>query len=268
MHKGTQNVKLKTKNFLEEVVEKKKADLFRKTQITGVSESQKFKKADSLFLKLFKRKDKKLSFIAEIKFASPTNPHLGSSDELLQRAKQYEKAGADAISIITEKYYFKGDTSFVSQVKKEVSIPVLQKDFVIDPSQIYEAKEIGSDALLLIARLVDVEVLKQFVELCFSLEIEPVVEIASEEDFGKAVVTQTNIIAVNARDLESFVVDVKKACLLIRKIPDHFIKFGFSGIHSSREVKQYQKAGAKGVLVGTGLMEARDIDNFVNELMS
>ena len=207
-----------------------------------------------------------INIIAEIKFASPTNPHLGSREELLERAKKYETAGADAISIITEKHFFKGDITFVSQVKSEVSIPVLQKDFVIDERQIYQAKAIGSDALLLIARLVDEKTLKHFVDLCFDLGIESVVEINNDEDLEKAIATDTKIIAVNARDLETFQVDISSACRLMKKIPDGFIRLGFSGIKSSDEVQQYKKAGANGILVGTALMNARDIKGFISLL--
>ena len=257
----------KNKNFLEEIMKLKKEELSQKNRHVGRLDFENFSKPDSQrFLKVFESDGKKVGLIAEVKFASPTSPNLGSPKDLLKRVEEYEKAGADAISIITEKSYFKGDTSFVSQVKKQVSIPVLQKDFVIDPSQIYEAKEIGSDAILLIARLVDKKTLSKFVELCFTLNIEPVVEIVNQEDLKKAIATQANIIAVNARDLQTFVIDVEKACALIKRIPDRFIKLGFSGVHSRTEVLQYQSAGAKGVLVGTSLMQAKDIGRFISSL--
>ena len=204
--------------------------------------------------------------IAEIKFSSPTSKNLGSPDNLLPLAKEYEKADADAISIITEKHFFNGDVSYVIKVKNEVNIPVLQKDFVIDSSQIYEAKKIGSDALLLITRLVAPERLEEFVNLCFSLEIEPVVEIASIEDLEKAVSTKTNIIAVNARDLETFVVDTVKAGELLQRISDSFIKLGFSGISSKEDVENYRNAGVTGVLVGTSLMNAENVKKFIDNL--
>jgi indole-3-glycerol phosphate synthase len=247
------------KNFLKEIIQIKKLELIQKTRKTSVSINQR----NQYFLDAI-RNGEKIKLIAEVKFASPVNPHLGSPDELILRAKKYEQSGADAISLITEKHFFKGDVSFVSQVKTYVAIPVLQKDFVIDPLQIYEAKEIGSDALLLIARLVDQKTLQRFINLCFDLGIEPVVEVSNEEDLKKAIGTKTNIIAVNARDLETFVIDITKACLLMRKIPNQFIKLGFSGINSAKEVLQYKNAGAKGVLAGTSLMRSKDIAGFIN----
>ena len=260
----------KNQNFLKEIMRLKKLDLIQKiqnTQRVRFSKNQNFRDSENLhFQTLFKNEDEKVKLIAEIKFASPTNPNIGSSEDLLKRAKEYEKAGADAVSIITEKHFFKGDISFISKVKQHVSLPILQKDFIIDPVQIYEAKEAGADALLLIARLVDVKKLQKFVILCFSIGIEPIVEINNEEDLEKAKISGTNIIAVNARNLETFVIDISNACLLTKKIPDSFIKLGFSGIQSVHEVSEYKNAGAKGVLVGTSLMQAKDIKKFIDDL--
>ena len=259
-------------NILVTIYEKKKKDIEEQKKLKSLEVlktevfEQKIEGKKDLFFNSFSKNKKEISLIAEIKFASPTNSHLGSYDELLERATKYEKAGADAISLITEEHYFKGDGAFISQVKKHVAIPVLQKDFVIDHYQIYEAKQFESDALLLIARLVDGDTLEKFVKLCFSLEIEPIVEINNEEDLEKASATEANIIAVNARDLETFAIDVEKACLLIEKIPPAFIKFGFSGITSSIEVSQYKKAGVHGVLVGTSLMKTDNIDEFIKNL--
>jgi indole-3-glycerol phosphate synthase len=265
MYKKNQNSKSNGNKFLEKIVTLKRAELVHKNlrnQKITVSTDQK----DQNFLKAMKQNAKKVALITEIKFASIANPHLGSPQELLTRAKQYELSGADAISLITEKNFFKGDIAFVSKVKKHVSVPVLQKDFVIDRTQIYEAKKAGSDALLLIARLVDAAELNKFVLLCFSLGIEPVVEINNEEDLEKALCTQTNIIAVNARDLETFVVDVVTACMLIEKIPENFIKLGFSGIKSHKEVLLYKESGVAGVLTGTSLMKTKKIKDFIESL--
>ncbi len=258
---------MQNKNFLEKIIELKRLDLSLKAQVSGKFSNPVFKDSDTLrFRRVFIEKKDTISLIAEIKFASPTNPTLGSPKALLQQAKQYEQSGADAVSLITEKRFFKGSPSFVTKVKEAVTLPVLQKDFVIDSRQIYEAKEIGSDALLLITRLIDGETLKKFVNICLEEGIEPVVEINNEEDLQKAIETETKIIAVNARDLETFTIDISSACSLIKKIPDHFIKLGFSGIHSSREVQQYKKAGANGVLAGTSLMQTNDIDKLMNSL--
>ena len=251
----------KKRNFLRQISMVKKMDV---KQIRKLPHKQEIV-YDFVFHKLFEEKKKTL-LLAEIKFASPVTPHLGNVSELVKRAKQYEASGADAISIITENHFFNGDVSFIAKVKKQVAIPVLQKDFVVDQQQIYEAHAVGANALLLIARLVSSEQLRQFVTCCLSLGIEPVVEINNEADLEKAVATRTRIIAVNARNLETFAIDVKKACMLCEKIPDTFIILGFSGIHSRSDVLCFKQAGAAGVLVGTGLMKTNDIAGFIQKL--
>lgn len=256
-------------NILLDILEKKKLDLEEQKKNMSLEEIKEkalqMIKTDSLFKEsILSSKD--IALIAEIKLASPTIQSLGSEDEFLEKAEQYEKYGATAISVVTEKYYFKGDTEFVTRLKKKIQLPVLQKDFIIDEYQIYEAKAIGSDAVLLIARYLDNETLKTFVTIALELAVESIVEINNEEDLEKALLSDTNIIAVNARNLENFSVDVEKACMLMKKIPKKFITLGFSGIHSSAEVTQYKNAGAKGVLVGTDLMRARNIGEFMKSL--
>lgn len=248
-------------NMIRQILEKKKKDVANiKYQISNVKRDDK-----ETFIGAIKSVERP-AIIAELKFASPTNPHLGSREILLRKAKEYQEAGATAISIITEKHFFKGDPLFVTQVKKEVTVPILQKDFVIDRSQIDEAKELGSDALLLIARIVDIETLKKFVDYCLEQGIEPVVEIANEEDLTKAIATQTRIIAVNARDLDTFEVHVETACRLLEKIPVQFVRFGFSGVQGRDEFVQYTKAGADAILIGTKAMKESYVATFFKTL--
>ena len=238
-------------NILKEIIDQKKKDLLYKS--------------DKKFMKAILNA-KTMAIIGELKFASPTNPYFGSKNILTKKAREYETAGINAISIITERHFFKGDTNFISQVKQTVDLPILQKDFVIDESQVYEAKALGSDALLLIARIVNEKTLQRFVSLARNLGIEPVVEIASEEDLKKAIKTETDIIAVNARDLDTFTINIENACFLMKKIPRQFIRLGFSGITSALEIRQYKKAGAKGVLIGTSLMRAENVNDFMKSL--
>lgn len=207
-----------------------------------------------------------IALIAEIKFASPTEPSLGTRSDLTRRAKQYEQAGADAISLIAQPHVFKGDMADVTKVKKTVSLPILVKDFVTGESKIYQIKKAGADAILLIAKIVDRKTLGRFVKLARSLNVEPVVEVNNQEELKKAATTNTEIVAVNARNLDTLLVDVDKACQLLVRIPDNFIKLGFSGINGKAEVEKYKKAGARGVLVGTSLMKAKNIKEFMEGL--
>lgn len=236
-------------NILKQIVEKKQKDL------TVLKQSK--------FIDLFQNE---LVIIGEIKLASPTFTYFGSEKDIIKRAVDYKNSGISSISIITERHFFKGNVHFIPKIKDKVNLPILQKDFIIDTYQIYESKIIGADALLLISKIIDKKTLIKFVSLCLEIGLEPVVEINDESDLVNALATSTRIIAVNARDLETFNVDVNRACLLMKKIPDRFIKLGFSGIKSSVEVNKYQDAGADGVLVGTSLMKAKNIKSFIKGL--
>lgn len=209
---------------------------------------------------------KSFGIIAEIKLASPSAGKLGEESSILRSVDQYISGGADAISVITEKDFFEGDLKFIEMIKEKTLLPVLQKDFVIDPYQVYESKVSGADAILLIVKIIPEDTLVSLVKLCLEVGIEPVVEINDDEDLSKALMTQTRIIAVNARDLDSFKIDLNKACDLIKRIPDHFLKLGFSGVNSKEEVDLYSKAGAKGVLIGTKLMKIEKKDTFLKSL--
>lgn len=225
------------------------------------------KKHDSLFYQaMLNPKFGKVAIIAEVKLASPSEGVLGTADDIAARVRQYEQAGADAISIVTEKYFFHGETEFVGRIKKEVSLPVLQKDFVTDEYQIYESKLAGADAILLIARLVDLDKLKDFTTLAQELGMETVVEINSQEDLTKAVTTSTKTIAVNARDLDTFEVNIDKACALLREISSSYLRLGFSGVSGRIDAKKYKNAGANGILIGTSLMKTRNISQFLERI--
>jgi indole-3-glycerol phosphate synthase len=209
-----------------------------------------------------------IAVITEIKLASPTHAYLGNSEDILIRAKQYREGGADAISIITEPSIFHGDIAFLPKVKTETGLPVIQKDFVIDPYQVVESAQVSADAVLLIAKITKQDDLVKFVDLSQSYGIEPVVEVNDTYDLEKALTTTTRFIAVNARDLSTLTVDVGKACELMEQIPDSFFRLGFSGILSRDEVNQYKAAGAIGVLIGTQIMKTENIGAFIAGLRS
>lgn len=208
-----------------------------------------------------------IGLIAEVKLASPTEGDLGEKVDILNRVQDYQNAGADAVSVITETKNFKGSLNLVTTVKRSIlDLPILQKDFIIDDFQIEEARKLGTDALLLIARIVNATQLKRFVKQCSEKGLEPVVEVCSLGELPNAINCGTEIIAVNARNLDTFEVDVDRACNILKRIPEKFIKIGFSGIHSRVEVEKYKKAGAKAVLVGTELMKTNNINVLIKEL--
>lgn len=240
---------------LKEIIDQKNKDIKR------------FKQSSNKFSRALKSpKLGSIAIIAEIKLASPVVKNLGQSAEVKDRARKYGSAGADCISVITEKHFFHGNLKLIKEVKQAVGLPVLCKDFVIDPYQVYQAKQLGADAVLLIAKILPEKQLLNLVNLAKEIGIEPVVEINSQDEFKKAVKTKTKIIAVNARDLDTFIINIDKACQLLKIIPNTFIKLGFSGISSKEDVLKYQKAGADGVLIGTSLMKTNNITGYLERL--
>lgn len=251
---------------LTEIINKTKSDLLKRKKEKPLTVSGKVISEKRFYQSLLNPNFGKLAVIAEIKLASPNENDLDNEDDLENRAKQYEKAGVDAISVVTEKHFFKGDPKFINKIKQSVKQPILQKDFIIDPYQLYESKEDGADAILLIAKILTKKDLINLVNLSIRLGLEPVVEINNQKDLQKAITTKTKIIAVNARNLDTFKIDVDKACDLIKKIPSKFLKLGFSGIKGKKEMEKYKNAGAEGVLIGTSLMRAENIKDYILSL--
>lgn len=252
-------------NMINQIINENRKDLLLRKTATPVSvlKDRLRKTSPGLnFVDVFKD----FNIIAEIKLASPSAGELEKSENLPLLAKEYKEGGAGAISVVTEKYFFKGDASFIGDVKKITDLPILQKDFIVDEYQIYEAGLAGADALLLIAKMINLPSLKKFVGVCLKIGIEPVVEINDRKDLEKALKTDTRIIAVNARNLNTFEIDIESACLLLREIPNKYIKLGFSGINSVDEVKKYKNAGAKGVLIGTTLIKSKNRKGILKEL--
>ncbi|MBI2597260.1 indole-3-glycerol-phosphate synthase [Candidatus Daviesbacteria bacterium] len=243
--------------ILKEILTKTQADI------------RKFKQSVNTFSKaLTNPKSGSTAIIAEIKLASPTAKNLGQPAKVKDKAKEYELAGADCISVVVEKHFFHGDPKFIKEIKQTVSLPVLCKDFIIDSYQVYQVKQLGADAILLVARIVSEKQLVTLVNLAKEIGIESVVEINSQGDFEKTLKTNTQIIAVNARNLDTFEVNIDKACQLLKIIPNTFIKLGFSGIITREDVLKYQKAGVNGVLIGTSLMKTKNIDEYLKGILS
>lgn len=242
-------------NFLKDIIEIKKKEL------------KSFRIANTETLKSKFNGNSPMVIIAEIKLSTPTLKGLGSEKDVIAKAKEYQKARADMISVVTEKNFFNGSIGFIKKIKDaRITLPILHKDFIIDPYQVYESKFIGADAILLIAKIVDTKTLKELTTLASSLGIEPIVEISDTDDLKKALQTKAIFIAVNARNLNTFKIDIDKACELLRKIPRRYIRLAFSGINSKEEMRRYKNAGAKGVLIGTGLMKTQDVESFLGGL--
>lgn len=154
-----------------------------------------------------------ISFICEVKRASPSKGIITEDFNYTDIAKEYERAGANAISVLTEPKYFKGDNQYLAEISKEVHIPVLRKDFTIDEYQIYEAKLLGADAVLLICTLLDTMTLRKYLQICEELGLSALVEAHTKEELLSAIEAGARIIGVNNRNLQTFEVDLNKSSI-------------------------------------------------------
>jgi indole-3-glycerol phosphate synthase len=208
-----------------------------------------------------------MALIAEIKRASPSVGVIKEDVDLHQIASAYEAGGACTISVLTEAHFFKGDLSYLHLIKEKTSLPVLQKDFILDPFQIYEGRASGADAILLIASLLDSEELRDFVGLVRSLQMVPLVEVHNESDLEKTSTLNLSLIGINNRDLKTLRVDLKTTLRLKREIPSGIKVISESGIKSSQDVRLLREAGVDGILVGEILMRSSDPASKIKELL-
>lgn len=223
-------------------------------------------KEDFAFEKALKRDE--FSLICEVKKASPSKGIINKEFPYLDIALKYEKAGATAISVLTEPKFFQGSDRYLSEISKHVSIPVLRKDFIIDEYQIYEAKMIGADAVLLICSLLSDEILKDFIKLSNKLGMSSLVEAHSKDEIEKAIKAEARVIGVNNRNLKTFDVDINNCIELRSEVPDDIIFVAESGITSSEDIRMLKKNNINVALVGEALMRSNDIEEKIREWRS
>jgi len=207
-----------------------------------------------------------LSFICEVKKASPSKGVIADDFPYLAIAREYEAAGAAAISVLTEPDFFLGDPRYLREIAADVKIPVLRKDFVIDPYQLYEAKIWGAQAALLICALLDTETLRSYITIAAELGLSTLVEIHDEAEAEQAVAAGARIIGINNRDLKTFNVDLGVTARLRKLIPADIITVAESGIKSPDDIRALKGSGIDAVLIGESLMRAPDKKRFLAEL--
>lgn len=199
-----------------------------------------------------------MGFICEVKKASPSKGVISEDFPYLDIAREYQEAGADAISCLTEPKWFLGSDEIFRAIRRETVIPMLRKDFTVDEYQVYQAKHLGADAVLLICALLDARTLARYLELTRSLGLAALVEAHSEPEIASAVSAGARIIGVNNRNLKDFSVDFSNAARLRELVPPECVYVAESGVSSPGDVAALKKAGADAVLMGEVLMRAAD----------
>lgn len=196
--------------------------------------------------------------IAEVKKASPSKGLIAADFPYLQIADDYTKAGVDAISVLTEPDYFKGELKFLQAIAEASSKPVLRKDFVIDPYMLYQAKVNGASLVLLIVAILSDQQLHDYYQLATALGLEVLVECHDETEIQRALAVHPRLIGVNNRDLRDFTVDIHHSEQLRQAIPEDIKVLAESGIHEAAQLKELQQHGINGVLIGETFMRAPD----------
>jgi indole-3-glycerol phosphate synthase len=211
---------------------------------------------------------KEMSFICEVKKASPSKGIIVENFDYKQIAKDYEKGGADAISVLTEPTFFQGSNQYLKEIKEIVSIPVLQKDFIIDEYQIYQAKIIGADAILLICSILSLEQLKKFKDIADSLGLSSLVETHDEIEIEMALRVGAKIIGVNNRNLKDFTVDFRNSIKLRKLVPNNILFVSESGIQTAEDIKILKENNVDAVLIGESIVKQEDKLKTISQLKS
>lgn len=250
--------------ILDKIVAHKKAEVAQKKtrvpefELKGLPPARDFKSA---------LQGKGISLIAEIKRFSPSKKAIRDDFDPAQIAKDYERNGAAAISVLTDQKFFGGKDEFISTVRGETKLPILRKEFIVDEYQIYESRLLGADAILLIASIWDRPQISSFLALAGELGLSCLVETHTEKDVEKVLNAQVQIIGINNRNLATLELDIATSFRLRRLVPPGIIAVSESGTKTREDVLRLEAAGFEAVLVGEALMSSPDIAGKLKELL-
>ncbi|MGR3764658.1 indole-3-glycerol phosphate synthase TrpC [Rossellomorea sp. NS-SX7] len=251
--------------ILQEIIDKKTQEIKELKEDGFKKYNQSLKQTEGLYDSLVNTD--RLQVIAEIKRASPSKGDIRVEVDPVEQAKEYERAGAAAISVLTDTPFFKGTMGDLAEVRKNVALPILCKDFIIDPIQIDRAHDAGANIILLIVAALDTSALKSLFDYAESLGLEVLVEVHNEEEMRIALEMGASIIGINNRNLKTFEVSLDVTEKLAAMIKDHkIVLISESGIKNESDCERAAKAGAHGVLVGETLMRSEESGKTISTL--
>lgn len=253
--------------ILDKIVEAKRkevASLKERMPISRMEEAMRDLPAPRDFRNAISRSP--CSIIAEVKRRSPSKGRIRGDFDPLKIAALYQENGAVAVSVLTDEEFFGGNRTYLSGIREVVDLPLLRKDFIIDPYQIYETRALGGDALLLIVSLLEGQ-LKEYIRLTQKVGLAALVEVHNRAELEKALAADAQIIGINNRDLETFFTDLRATFKLAPSIPKDRIVVSESGINTREDIETLMQAGVHSFLVGEALMRAEDIGGKLRELL-
>lgn len=262
-------------SILQEIVEKTKERVKKQKQIVSLEsiqiEAKELTEKElqrGKFQYLFEEalKEKGISFICEVKKASPSKGVIAKYFPYKDIAKEYEAAGASAISVLTEPYYFQGNDRFLKEIAEEVKLPIIRKDFTVDEYMIYEAKVLGASAVLLICSILKEPQLNQYIRLADSMGLSALVEAHNQKEVEMAVRAGARIIGVNNRNLKDFTVDIQNSIRLRKLVPEGVIFVSESGVKDAADIRNLQQNGTDAVLMGEALIRSENKKKMLDEL--
>lgn len=248
--------------ILDEIVEKRKIQLEREkaaADIETVKKAAERLDRQCISFKNALAKPDRLSVISEVKKASPSKGLIQPNFDPVKIAKEYETCGADAVSCLTEEHYFQGSSEYFKAIRQAIGLPMIRKDFIIDEYQIYEARLMGADAILLIAAVLDDEELKRFGDTAHSLGLDILAETHDESELERVLALDFDIIGINNRNLKTFEVTLETTARLAGMIPEGKVIVSESGIRDNADMKTVRSYGADAVLIGETLMRSGNI---------
>lgn len=256
-------------NILEKICDKKKEHIAYKKSLRSLPDLQYITSEQPLpsgFLSKMKR-TKGTALIAEVKKASPSKGIIREDFDPVEIAKIYKKSGASCLSVLTDEPFFQGHDDFLIDIKKAVDIPVLRKDFMIDPYQIYESRALGADCILLIIAALDNTMARELYETAVGLDMDVLVEVHDLAELERALRLSPMMLGVNNRNLKTLKVDITTSFELSMNMPSTTYKISESGIESNETLGKLESVGYEGFLVGESLMRQDNIQAAVHNLL-
>lgn len=256
-------------NILQEITEKTAEDLRRrknKVSFNALHSMEGFEKNRISFRQGLLDPDP-VSVIAEVKKASPSKGLIRADFDPVRIAESYEKGGASAISVLTDEPFFKGHLDFMASVARKVSLPVLRKDFVIDPYQVKEARAYGADAVLIIVAITEGDQLHELIHACREFELDALVECYGEEDLNRVDFSLADILGVNNRDLRNFDVDLHRGVGLLNRAPEGTVLVSESGLSKPADLQLLIQNNIQAALIGEYFMKKEDPGKAVSDLI-
>ena len=211
--------------------------------------------------------NRRYSLITEIKKASPSKGIIREDFNPRELARSYEKGGASCLSVLTDSNYFKGSNDYIARIKEVVSLPILRKDFIIDPLQVIESKNLGADCILIIVGMNSIEDNKKIEYMALDIGLECILEVHSLEELEATKHFSSNIIGINNRDLNTFVTDIETTIKLLPRVPKNKTIISESGLSKKSDLVRLANLGVSSFLVGESLMKQQDVEKATRSLL-